>query len=58
MRAYLESRPTVTAVTFTVVGVLPLYLTSAQSVRLQQELHFGKAESGLMVACFYLVLQT
>jgi len=58
VRAYLESRPIVTAVTFTVVVGLQLYLTSAQSVRLQQELHFGKAEFGLRVACFYLVMQT
>lgn len=55
MRSFLESRPVPTAVIFTVVGVLPLYLTSAQAVRLQQELGFGKTQFGIMVAAFYLV---
>jgi predicted MFS family arabinose efflux permease len=55
VRTFLESRPIPTAVIFTVVGVLPLYLTSAQAVRLQQELGFGKTKFGIMVACFYLV---
>lgn len=55
MQRYLESRPIPTAVIFTVVGVLPLYLTSAQAVRLQQELGFGRTRFGIIVACFYLV---
>lgn len=55
MRSFLESRPIPTAVTFTVVGVLPLYLTSAQAVRLQNDLDFGRTEFGLMISCFYLV---
>jgi MFS family permease len=38
-----------------VIGVLPLYLTSAQAVRLQQELGFGRTRFGIIVACFYLV---
>ncbi len=55
MRSFLESRPIPTAVTFTVVGVLPLYLTSAQAVRLQNDLDFGRTQFGLMISCFYLV---
>jgi MFS family permease len=55
VRKVLESRPIPTAVIFTVVGVLPLYLTSAQAVRLQQELSFGRTHFGIIVACFYLV---
>jgi MFS family permease len=55
VRSFLESRPIPTAVLFTVVGVLPLYLTSAQAVRLQHDLDFGRTQFGLMVSCFYLV---
>ena len=55
MRTFLESRAIPTAVIFTVVGVLPLYLTSAQAVRLQQELSFGRTRFGIIVACFYLL---
>ncbi|HSK96144.1 MAG TPA: MFS transporter [Euzebyales bacterium] len=55
MRSFLESRPIPTAVVFTVIGVLPLYLTSAQAVRLQHDLGFGRTQFGLMVATFYLV---
>lgn len=39
---------------YTVVAVLPLYLTTAQAVRLQHELDFGRVELGLAVAFFYL----
>lgn len=54
LRRFLEQRPIAGAVTYTVVGVLPLYLTSAQTTRLQAELGFGKTEFGIMVAAFYL----
>jgi predicted MFS family arabinose efflux permease len=54
VRSFLESRPIPTAVIYTVIGVLPLYLSSAQAVRLQQELNFGKTSFGIMVACFYV----
>jgi MFS family permease len=54
VRSFLESRPIPTAVIFTVVGVLPLYLTSAQAVRLQNELDFDRTQFGLMISCFYL----
>jgi MFS family permease len=55
VRRYLESRPIPTAVIFTVIGVLPLYLVSAQAVRLQHELGFDRTRYGIIVACFYLV---
>jgi nitrate/nitrite transporter NarK len=55
VRSFLESRPIPTAVVYTVIGVLPLYLTSAQAVRLQRDLGFGKTSFGIMVASFYLV---
>jgi MFS family permease len=54
-RALLKRRPILTAVAYTVVGVFPLYLTAAQSVRLQTELGFGRPQFGLVVASFYLV---
>lgn len=55
IRQVLEQRPIAGAVAYTVVGVLPLYLTSAQGPRLQSELGFGKAELGYVVAAFFLV---
>lgn len=51
----LGSRPITTAITYTVVGVLPLYLTAAQSVRLQEELGFDRTRLGLVIGAFYLV---
>lgn len=47
--------PIVTAITYTVIGVLPLYLTAAQSVRLQTELGFTRTQFGLIIGAFYLV---
>lgn len=51
----LGSRPITTAIAYTVVGVLPLYLTAAQSVRLQAELDFSRTRFGLVIGSFYLV---
>lgn len=51
----LQRRPLLTSVAYTVVGVLPLYLTAAQSVRLQQELGFNRTQLGLIVGAFYLM---
>ncbi len=51
----LGSRPISTAIAYTVAGVLPLYLTAAQSVRLQEELDFGRTRFGLVIGSFYLV---
>jgi MFS family permease len=51
----LARRPIAASVLYTVVAVLPLYFLTAQAVRLQAELSFGKAELGLVVAAFYLV---
>jgi MFS family permease len=51
----LGSRPITTAIAYTVVGVFPLYLTAAQSVRLQDELDFSRTQFGLVVGSFYLV---
>lgn len=54
-RAVVQRRPIVAAVAYTVVGVFPLYLTAAQSVRLQGELGFARPQFGLVVGAFYLV---
>lgn len=53
--AALGSRPITTAIAYTVVGVFPLYLTAAQSVRLQEELDFSRTRFGLVIGAFYLV---
>lgn len=55
IRAALQRRPLLTSVAYTVVGVLPLYLTVAQSVRLQEELGFNRTQLGLIVGAFYLM---
>lgn len=54
-RVFLGSRPITTAIVYTVVGVFPLYLTAAQSVRLQEELGFDRTRLGLVIGAFYLV---
>ncbi len=51
----LGSRPISTAIAYTVVGVFPLYLTAAQSVRLQEELAFSRTRFGLVIGSFYLI---
>ena len=54
-RRVLEQQPVAAAVAYTVVGILPVYFTTAQAVRLQEELAFGRFEFGFVVASFYLV---
>lgn len=55
LRRALGHRPILVAMIYTVAGVLPLYVISASSVRLQVELDFGRPQLGLIVAAFYLV---
>ena len=55
MRLILERHPLAAAVGYTVVGVIPMYLTSAQTVFLQRDLGFGPAEFGIIVSSFFLV---
>ncbi len=55
MKRFLQEHAMAAAVFYTVVGVLPLYLVSAQAPRLQVELEFGKTELGYIVAAYYLV---
>lgn len=55
VRGVLQDHPIAGAVTYTVVGALPLYLMSAQAPRLQAQLGFGKTELGYIVASFFLV---
>ncbi len=47
--------PITTAVFFTVVGVSPLFLAGAYTVRLQEELGFGTSEFGYSVSAYFLV---
>ena len=54
LRSFLGRSPVVSAVAYTVVGVLPLYLTAAQAPRVQAELGFGKTTFGVVIAAFYL----
>ncbi len=49
----LKERPIAVAVGYSILGVLPLFLVSAQAVQLQHELGFGRARLGLAVTlCF------
>lgn len=49
----LKERPVAVAVGYSILGVLPLFLVSAQAVQLQHELSFGRAGLGLAVTlCF------
>ena len=46
-------RATLLAVGYSILGVLPLFLVSAQAVQLQRDLDFGRARLGLAVSlCF------
>src|SRR3970282_2159617 len=54
LRSFLGRSPVVSAVAYTVVGVLPLYLTAAQDPRGQAELGFSKTTFGVVIAAFYL----
>lgn len=49
----LRGRPLLTAVAFVMIGILPLYLTSAQIISLQAELGFGAARLGIGVALHF-----
>lgn len=49
----LTGRPLGTALVFVLVGILPLYLTSAQVVSLQAELGFGPAKLGIATALHF-----
>ncbi len=49
----LTGRPLGTAVVFVLVGILPLYLTSAQIVSLEAALDFGPAKLGIATALHF-----
>ncbi|HEY5650123.1 MAG TPA: MFS transporter [Acidimicrobiia bacterium] len=49
----LRGRPLVTAVIYVMLGILPLYLTSAQVVSLSEELAFGTARLGIATAVHF-----
>jgi MFS family permease len=49
----LEGTPLLTAVVYTGVGVLPLYLISTQILQLEREIGFGVAQLGLATAAFF-----
>jgi MFS family permease len=55
LRSHLERAPLTSAIIYTVLGVLPLYLMSAQSVLIQQDLDFGPSRFGIVVSSFFLV---
>lgn len=52
-RRRLERRPLLTAVIYTGVGVLPLYLVSSQVLQLDNEIGFGVGRLGLATATFF-----
>ncbi len=49
----LRGRPLLTAVIYVMLGILPLYLTSAQVVSLSDELGFGTARLGIATAVHF-----
>ncbi|MFT7475576.1 MAG: MFS family permease [Verrucomicrobiales bacterium] len=49
----LEGRPLVTAVVFVAIGVMPLYLTSAQVISLDAALGFDAARLGIGTAVYF-----
>jgi MFS family permease len=53
LRTGLERSPLLTAVVYTGVGVLPLYLVSSQVLQLDQDISFGVAQLGLATAAFF-----
>ena len=53
LRSGLVGRPLLTAVVYTGMGVLPLYLVSAQILQLDRDLGFGVSRLGLATATFY-----
>lgn len=50
---YLGGHPMATAVTYVVIGVLPLYLTSAQFVALERDLGFTTTRLGVATALYF-----
>lgn len=50
-----DRAPLTAAVVYTIAGVLPLYLVSAQAVTIQRDLGFGPGQLGLIVSAFFLV---
>lgn len=53
IRSFLSRHPMATAVTFVVVGVLPLYLTSAQFVALERDLGLTASRLGIATALYF-----
>jgi MFS family permease len=49
----LNRRPLLTAVVFTGIGVLPLFLISAQILQIGREIDFGVSRLGLATAAFF-----
>lgn len=52
-RTRLERTPLLTAVIYTGMGMLPLFLVSSQILQLDQDLGFGVAQLGLATATFF-----
>ena len=53
LRSTLGRRPLLTAVAYTGMGVLPLFLVSAQILQLEREIGFGVGQLGLATASFF-----
>lgn len=53
LRAYLTPRALLTAVVYTGVSILPLFLVSAQILQLGREIDFGVGRLGLATASFF-----
>jgi MFS family permease len=53
LRSSLTRRPLLTAVVYTGMGVLPLFLVSAQILQLEREIGFGVGRLGLATATFF-----
>lgn len=53
LRSTLSRRPLLAAVVYTGMGVLPLFLVSAQILQLEREIEFGVGQLGLATATFF-----
>jgi MFS family permease len=53
LRVGLERKPLLTAVAYTGLGVLPLFLVSTQVLQLDREIDFGVGRLGLATAAFF-----
>ncbi len=53
LRSGLERTPLLTAVVYTGVGVLPLFLVSTQILQLERDIGFGVGQLGLATATFF-----